>query len=147
MRTHPPTSPRNSCLTMFLATLATCSIAAAQQTSPPTKPIETNDRSHADDIRTVLTKQANAWNDGDIDTFMETYWKSEQLTFSSGGKTTRGWTATRDRYKQKYTSRELMGKLTFSELDVNVFDNSTALVLGRWHLDRKEQAEIGRAHV
>jgi len=39
----------------------------------------------------VLEQQAMAWNRGDIDAFMEQSWKSDDLTFSFGGKTTRGW--------------------------------------------------------
>ncbi len=42
----------------------------------------------------IFRVQQEAWNRGDIDAFMEHYWKSDDLTFSSGGKTTRGWRAT-----------------------------------------------------
>lgn len=131
--------PRSFAITIFTM-LAASGIVSAQQTKPQNVTLPSTVQSSADDIRLVLTKQATAWNNGDIDTFMDYYRKSDDLTFSSGGKTTRGWTATRDRYKQKYTSRELMGKLSFSELEVNVFTGDTALVLGRWHLDRKEPA-------
>ena len=54
--------------------------------------------SSGNDIEEILTKQAKCWNQGDIDGFMQTYWKSDNLTFSGGGKTTRGWQATLDRY-------------------------------------------------
>ncbi len=42
-------------------------------------------------IREKLDAQQNDWNKGDLDAFMKVYWNSEQLTFSSSGKTTRGW--------------------------------------------------------
>lgn len=138
MRARPMNLSSQSCASLILAMLAMCGVANAQQAKPPVVPSQSTIEPANDDIRLALTKQTAAWNKGDIDAFMETYWKSDELTFSSGGKTTRGWTATRDRYKQKYTSPELMGKLTFSELEVSVFDHSTALVLGRWHLERKE---------
>lgn len=32
-------------------------------------------------IREVLTKQQDAWNNGDLDLFMEGYWKSDSLQF------------------------------------------------------------------
>jgi uncharacterized protein (TIGR02246 family) len=89
------------------------------------------------DIEAILTKQAAAWNRGDIDAFMDGYWKSDELTFSSGGETTRGWTQTKDRYKQRYATREQMGTLTFSQLEVTMLGDSAALVLGRWHLMRE----------
>ena len=84
----------------------------------------------------VLTAQSTAWNQGDIDAFMEHYWKSEQLTFSSGGETTRGWLATITRYKKRYTSQAKMGRLTFDHLEFTPLGEASALVLGQWHLKR-----------
>ena len=87
-------------------------------------------------ITAIITRQAEAWNRGDIDAFMEYYWKSERLTFSAGGKTTRGWQATRDGYHQRYPTRDQMGSLTFTNLEVTPLGETAALVLGRWHLKR-----------
>ncbi|HIK93820.1 MAG TPA: DUF4440 domain-containing protein [Planctomycetes bacterium] len=90
-------------------------------------------------IKSIIAVQADAWNRGDIDGFMQHYWKSEELTFSSGGKTTRGWQATKDGYHQRYPTRDLMGLLTFSELEVTPLGDTAALVLGRWHLKRDSE--------
>ncbi|MFO1063756.1 MAG: nuclear transport factor 2 family protein [Pirellulales bacterium] len=90
-------------------------------------------------IRQTLDKQIEAWNSGDIDGFMTTYWKSDSLTFSSGGSTTRGWQATLDRYKNKYNSREKMGTLRFGELEIQTLSDHVALVLGTWHLTLKPE--------
>lgn len=86
----------------------------------------------------LVQTQAKAWNRGDIEAFMETYWKSEKLTFSSGGKTQRGWQTTLNGYKNRYPNRKIMGKLTFSELEVQLLGDSAALMLGRWQLDRDD---------
>jgi uncharacterized protein (TIGR02246 family) len=91
-----------------------------------------------DRIEATLKRQAAAWNKGDIDAFMQDYWKSEQLTFSSGGKTTRGWKATKERYHLRYPTKEKMGQLTFSKLEVSVLEETSAMVLGRWHLKRAD---------
>ena len=72
----------------------------------------------SDKFEAILTRQAGAWNRGDIDAFMEDYWKSDQLAFSSGGHTTRGWQMTKDNYKRRYPTRERMGHLTFDGLEV-----------------------------
>ena len=88
-------------------------------------------------IRKVLETQAKAWNEGKIDAFTEHYWKSEKLTFSSGGKTTRGWEQMLARYKKRYSTREKMGKLRFSQLEITLLGKEAALVLGRWHVQRK----------
>ena len=87
-------------------------------------------------VRKVLDDQAAAWNDADIDRFMRHYWKSDQLSFSSEGKTLRGWDATMERYRKRYPTPEKMGKLRFSELEVQPLGQTAALVLGRWHLSR-----------
>lgn len=88
------------------------------------------------EITGLLQRQADAWNQGDIAEFMEPYWHSPDLTFSSGGKTTRSWKSTLDRYLQKYPTRDEMGELTFSELEVREVAPRAALVLGRWRLKR-----------
>jgi len=94
------------------------------------------------DIEAVLTKQAAAWNRGDIDEFVEHYWKSDELTFSSGGQTTRGWTRTKENYQRRYPTREQMGQLKFSQLEITPLGPSAALVLGRWQLAR-EPSPVG----
>lgn len=94
-------------------------------------------------IKANLETQANFWNQGDIDGFMETYWESEELTFSSGGQTTRGWQATKDRYKKNYNSLEKMGQLQFSELEVRLLGTQSALVLGRWQLTLADGSKPG----
>ena len=88
-------------------------------------------------VRTLLADQAAAWNRGDIDAFMLGYWRSDQLTFSSGGKTQRGFDATLQRYRTRYPTRDAMGKLTFSELETRLLSPDAMLVLGRWQLDRE----------
>ena len=92
----------------------------------------------AKEIEAVLSRQAKAWNRGDIDGFMEDYWKSDELTFSSGGQTTRGWKSTKENYQRRHPTREKMGQLTFSEVEITPLGESAALVLGRWQLARDE---------
>ena len=94
----------------------------------------------ARELKSIVEEQAASWNRGDIPAFMEAYWRDEKLTFSSGGKTTRGWEATRDRYLKNYPDRQTMGKLKFTELEVQALDDQAALLLGRWHLTRDQPA-------
>lgn len=89
-------------------------------------------------LEAIVAKQAADWNSGDIEAYMKGYWNSEDLTFSSGGKTERGWKATRERYLKGYPNREAMGKLSFSDLEVFPLGDTAALMLGRWKLDRKD---------
>jgi hypothetical protein len=87
-------------------------------------------------VKEVLSTQQKAWNEGNIDEFMEHYWKSDDLTFSSEGKTTRGWNATLARYRERYPTPEKMGRLTFGDLEITPLGSSAALVLGKWNLER-----------
>lgn len=87
-------------------------------------------------FREILDRQAGAWNRGDIDAFMQDYWDSEDLTFSSGGQTRRGWNATRDRYRTRYPTKAEMGTLRFTLDETQALGPHAALVLGQWDLDR-----------
>jgi ketosteroid isomerase-like protein len=89
-------------------------------------------------LEPMLAEQSAAWNRGDIPAFMKAYWNDPKMTFSSGGKTERGWQATLDRYKKNYPDQKAMGKLTFSELETTQLDSNVALMLGRWKLERDE---------
>jgi ketosteroid isomerase-like protein len=95
-------------------------------------------------VQSVLRAQEAAWNRGDIPAFMEHYWKSDDLTFSSGGKTTRGWQATLDNYRKRYPTRVAMGQVSFQELEITPLCDTNskegaAMVLGRWQLDRENE--------
>ena len=83
-------------------------------------------------IRAVLDAQVAAWNKGDIDGFMKGYWRSEKLTFISGGNITRGWEPTRERYIKKYQAegKDKMGTLSFDELSIEQLGRSRRSYLG-----------------
>lgn len=95
-------------------------------------------------IRAVLDAQRDAWNQGDIDGYMDGYARSAATIFVSGDSVTRGWQTVRDRYKRVYDSREKMGTLTFSEVEVSLITATTAVVIGRWHLQRANDEPKGR---
>jgi beta-aspartyl-peptidase (threonine type) len=86
-------------------------------------------------IQKVLDDQVAAWNKGDLEGFMAGYWKSPDLSFYSGKDKTRGWQATYERYRKRYQAegRE-MGKLTFSDIEIEVLGPDSAFVRGRFKL-------------
>jgi ketosteroid isomerase-like protein len=97
----------------------------------------------ATEIRAVMAAQVSAWNRGDIDGFMAGYARSDRTEFVSGQKITRGWQTVRDRYRKKYDSREKMGHLTFSQIEITPLGADAALVLGRWSLVRQSDKPQG----
>jgi ketosteroid isomerase-like protein len=94
-------------------------------------------------IRGVLEAQAAAWNRGDIEGYMDGYDRSPKTEFVGGDSITRGWQEVFDRYKQRYDSREKMGTLTFSDLEINILSKDAAVVLGRWRLKRTNDEPHG----
>ena len=85
-------------------------------------------------LKKIIHKQQAAWNRGDIDGFMQAYWKSDKLTFSSRGETRRGWETTRKKYLQSYPDKATMGELTFSNLEVEQLSEEVAMMLGEWEI-------------
>lgn len=95
------------------------------------------------EILAVINAQAEAWNRGDIDGFMQGYWNSPEMTFVSGDTVTKGWQQTLDRYKAGYNTREKMGVLSFTELEVRMLSKKSAVVLGRFTLVRASDRPTG----
>jgi beta-aspartyl-peptidase (threonine type) len=123
--------------------VASVCFAASFVGRPATAQETQSARDLGDTLQRIVAAQAEAWNRGDLEGFMEAYWPSEQLTFSSGGNVTRGWTATLDRYRQRYQNGIGMGKLDFSELEVTELGTDAAMMLGRWQLQVDTQTLAG----
>jgi uncharacterized protein (TIGR02246 family) len=98
----------------------------------------------APEIRAVLSAQQEAWNRGDIEAFMNGYWRSDETVFVSGDEVARGWQKVLDRYKKKYSDRAKMGALAFSNLEITPLSNDSAVVLGSWELKRASDNPHGR---
>ena len=102
------------------------------------------DEKHVDAIRAVLEAQRDAWNKGDIAGYMDGYDRSETTVFVSGDKVTHGWQTVFDHYKKSYDTREKMGALSFSELEISMLNNDFAFVIGKWLLKRSNDEPHGR---
>lgn len=86
-------------------------------------------------LQQMLDAQTAAWNRGDLEGFMNGYWKSPELTFFSGDTIYKGWEATLERYRRSYKAPgKEMGKLSFSDQIVQRFGPDGAVVSARWHL-------------
>lgn len=94
-------------------------------------------------IREVLEYQQNCWNEGDLDCFMEGYWKSDNLVFIGSKGLTYGWQKTLDNYKKSYPTKEAMGKLTFDLIIVEPLSEDFWSVIGKWSLKRKNDNPQG----
>ncbi len=110
----------------FLLAAGLACVAAAAQTTEA-------------DLKSVLEQQQAAWNRGDLEAFMQTYEPSNSITFV-GKRVTRGFNNVLENYRRGYPTRERMGTLTFSELEVKPMGQDHAAVIGRFTLDRTAAA-------
>jgi beta-aspartyl-peptidase (threonine type) len=103
---------------------------------------ETSDAVQA--VRAVLDRQVIDWNRGDLDGFLNGYWRSSKVVFQSGGQRLDGWEAMRDRYRRRYqTGRRTMGRLEFLALEVESLGPEAALARGRWRLTMPDGSKPG----
>jgi uncharacterized protein (TIGR02246 family) len=97
-------------------------------------------RIHAQDsvvaaIKSVLDKQEQDWNKGDLDAFLEGYWNSPNVVFQSGGDRNVGFEAMRDRYRKSYKAEgKAMGRVSFTDVEIQPLGPDSAFVRGRWGL-------------
>ncbi|MCF6169406.1 MAG: DUF4440 domain-containing protein [Bacteroidales bacterium] len=94
-------------------------------------------------ISAVLLAQQKAWNEGNIEAYMQGYCQSDSLRFASGGTVSYGWQTTLGRYLKGYPDKAAMGKLTFSEIDITMLSETSALVFGKWELEREADRPWG----
>lgn len=87
-------------------------------------------------VRKLLEEQTAAWNRGDIEGFMRTYWESDSLMFIGSSGVTYGWNNTLNRYKKSYPDTVAMGKLRFTLLDAKELSATYFHIMGKWQLQR-----------
>ena len=94
-------------------------------------------------IMKVLDFQQSAWNDGNIDSFMKGYIKSNDLVFSGSGGPIYGWENTKERYLKSYPNVQIMGKLTFDVKRIRKVSKNVAYLIGEYHLKRSIEDSHG----
>jgi ketosteroid isomerase-like protein len=113
-------------LVFAFTALATSPLLQAQNTTPAGQA-----------IRAVLDKQVVDWNRGDLDAFATGYKNSPDILFM-GSKISRGYAQMLDSYRKGYSTKEKMGTLSFTSLEVQPLDESFATVTGNFHLERTQ---------
>jgi hypothetical protein len=122
-------------LISFFIFLASC------QTGSKEKLVQSNPQDEKL-IREVLAKQVSAWNQNDIEGFMQGYWKSDSLLFI-GSKITHGWDSTLARYKRSYPDKAAMGILKFEIMRMDFISRDSYLVTGKYLLAREKDNPSG----
>ena len=91
----------------------------------------------------VMSLQQDAWNNGDIDSFMQGYLKSEELVFSGKSGPIYGWENTRKRYYSSYPNTQIMGKLNFTVKKIRLISLNSAYLIGEYYLKRSTEDSYG----
>ena len=100
------------------------SVLFAQSTTPESR-----------EIRAVLDKQVADWNRGDMEAFVTGYKNSPDILFI-GSSISRGYAQMVETYRKNYGTKEKMGTLSFSQVEVQPLDERFATVTGHFHLER-----------
>lgn len=102
--------------------------------------IQAQETTEAEDraaILEVLNTQKEAWNNHDIEAFMQGYWKSDELKFYGSGGLVKGWQSTLERYKKGYPTKAHFGTLNFVFNDISKINTGAYSVMGEYHLTRE----------
>jgi uncharacterized protein (TIGR02246 family) len=94
-------------------------------------------------IRSLLHTQTEAWNKGDLEAFMQTYWNNDSLQFIGRNGITWGWQKSLANYKRTYPDKAAMGTLTFDIIQVKRLSDDYYYVTGKWMLQRTADSPSG----
>lgn len=89
-----------------------------------------------ENIKSIMQKQQDCWNKGDLNCFMIGYWESDSLMFIGKEKVYYGYQNTLNRYINDYPDHEAMGQLTFKFDHMEPLGADAYYVIGSYHLKR-----------
>ncbi len=92
-------------------------------------------------IRSTMSQQEKAWNNGDIPGFMLAY--DDSACFISLKERTCGKSVVTTRYEKHYPDRETMGTLDFRQLELLGAGADHAWCTGTWRLVRSQDTLSG----
>ena len=127
-----------------LSTLSLLILLSCNMNNTNSVDVLKQDLNEINTIKKILSSQQECWNNGDIDGFMQGYWNSEKLVFTSlNHKPAYGWKNTLERYKNSYPTKSSMGELKFEILNLKLISKTTATLKGKWELIRQKDHPNG----
>jgi hypothetical protein len=110
---------------------------------PKSESISMDIEAEKSQIMKVMAIQEDAWNEGNLEGFMEHYIKGDELMFVSSRGINYGWQQALDSYQRSYPDKERMGKLNFDIVYLEVINESAAFMIGKWQLIRELDSPNG----
>ena len=121
-----------------------CLFACAEMEQQEVSANEGAQANQLDVIDSLMKVQEDAWNRGDLETFMAAaYWQDDSLAFIGRSGVNHGWLTTLNNYKLSYPDELAMGLLTFGNEHMELLSDSSAYVIGSWRLDRSADTLSG----
>jgi len=90
------------------------------------------------EVASTMQSQQDAWNMGDIDSFMIGYWESDSLLFIGKSGVNNGYQNTLSKYKKSYPNKETMGNLIFTNRSWTQLSDEIALLIGAWKISENQ---------
>src|SRR6188768_1909820 len=81
-------------------------------------------------VKALMSAQESAWNNGDIEAFMSSYWNNDSLMFIGSKTVTYGWQSTLQNYKRAYPTKAEMGVLKFTIIKATELAKDAVYVIG-----------------
>ncbi len=95
-----------------------------------------NDKgSDKSDILNCTSQMEKYWNQGDLENYMDFYWKSDSVTMQSSTARYYGWDNLNTMFAAMFNDENRRGELTFSEIEIPSCSEDNAVVIGKFHLD------------
>jgi len=114
--------------------LSVCAVPMAAQTDQ----LYTATRQQLDATKVLLAQQA-AWNNGDLEKYIS-YYKDAPDTQAILGTAALGLTTIRNAFRTNFPTRDAMGKLENSEVEVRALGDNFTLITGNYQLMRTKKA-------
>ena len=118
---------------LFAVTFVTATALAQKE-----DPLFTASRQQLDVVKIILA-QENAWNKGDLDAYLSHY-KDAPDTQAVLANLVRGVDNIRSAYKQNFPSKDAMGTIEDSDIEVKTLGDNYALATGKYHLNRPKKS-------
>jgi hypothetical protein len=132
-------------LLFFLGSLSTA-VAQPYGSERQKKSIENSlTQAKISKIFKVINEQLVAWNQGDMNGYMQGYWNSDSLQFITSKGVTLGYQQVLSNYVKSYPTKEKMGNLSFENLTAKFLDplEQVAQVTGKWKVLHEDKTSEG----
>jgi hypothetical protein len=90
-----------------------------------------------------LQAQVNAWNRGDLEAALSTYWDAPQMTWVSRSGVERGFASFAEGMRKDFADRTAMGTYSAEVLDVRGLGPETGSLVFQWQISRAGKRVMG----